>query len=1056
MTKTIKFLTLFVSAVAILTAGCSDELVDASGNSGDNGGMQFEMTTEEMGHEVVSMGGTRAGAAMGTPSESDRFLERTLQGDNPYGLKVVRQPLPMMGFNRGAVSMPAMSSQTLQPQAQELTRAGANETVTGFTNFHDSLTIWGYTDGGTELFDQIILTKVRNWRNSVEWPYNQGNYMKFYAIAPSLESINMLATGGNFSAAPTFTYTLPEKPNELIDVLYGESENISITAGPAGTTSTNPKEENMGKDNKHVSLQFRHITTAVRFSQGTIPSNLRITSISIVGSRTVGTYNPGTTDAATATQGTWTYADGATTRTYTVSADHTGTGSAGSTDVPITGTPTLFLLPQTLPSGAKLQVTLEDISHENKEHPLTCSLEGDVWKKGFTVDYKITIGRVKEGYYLNLDGSSLTTTEVEVEHSTNAVSSTLPVYSYQLFYDYSSGTGVPSYTAVTWEIDGVSATGENDYVPWASKPSSLSWLTDFRGVSSGSVYEGGYSATASFTLAGQDMKYSTEHAIVLSENSKAGTASGLDLSRYDPNGVAYANRETANCYIVNRTGSYTFPLFYGNMTSDNNSQKACFKDHKGATIAHYDIKSQLGAETPTECASKGASAVRYLWSATTSNGIRPTVQAVLLWQDVSGMITEVTPLLTDEGGKGIIQFKVGISQPGNAVIALQVCKVNFTGTFGSPSEITYGDWETAWTWHIWMTDEVYANEGKDDEVSHDAFYVNGSKTKAEANHIAQLKSGDKTYEILPVDLGWVPDASTFGLYEKRSVWVRLKQTGSDNKAIVKITQHARQDLYTGTGTVYQWGRPTAFPALRNLSGGVRNVYNGSGNITSKFVLAQATSGAGYGGDAISNTFGVLQWETNPNSWFDVNSADYVTANAMWNSSKKTVYDPCPPGFRVPPASVFYGFSKTGTTVQSGKGYLNMWPEAQDLNGVTQKNGVRSKGGYFYCNANETNRYGDMVYMPATGEWHGNKSVGMQLQEPGEQLNQTNGLFWTSDYNNDDKDSKACLLWITPEYTFSAGTADKPVIGFFNGDPATNKLNYYSNLRGIRPMKIKIE
>ena len=131
----------------------------------------------------------------------------------------------------------------------------------------------------------------------------------------------------------------------------------------------------------------------------------------------------------------------------------------------------------------------------------------------------------------------------------------------------------------------------------------------------------------------------------------------------------------------------------------------------------------------------------------------------------------------------------------------------------------------------------------------------------------------------------------------------------------------------------------------------------------------------------------------------------------------------------------------------------MWPEAQDLNGVTQRNGVRSKGGYFYCKANETDRYGDMVYMPATGEWHGNKAVGTQLQEPGEQLNQTNGLFWTSDYNN-NKDSKACVLWITPEYTFSAGTEDKPVIGFFNGDPATNKLNYYNNLRGIRPMKIE--
>jgi hypothetical protein len=182
---------------------------------------------------------------------------------------------------------------------------------------------------------------------------------------------------------------------------------------------------------------------------------------------------------------------------------------------------------------------------------------------------------------------------------------------------------------------------------------------------------------------------------------------------------------------------------------------------------------------------------------------------------------------------------------------------------------------------------------------------------------------------------------------------------------------------------------------------------------------------------------------------------------MWNSETKTVYDPCPPGFRVPPARVFYGFSKkdgdtgsdktivVGTGDEAGK--MNMWPDTQDLNGVTQRSGVRSKGAYFYCKPNETERYGDVVYMPATGEWHGNKSVGTKLQDNGEQLNQPVGIFWTSDYHNNE-DSKACALWITPEYTFSAGTADKPVLGFF--DSESHKLNYYTNLRGIRPMKIE--
>lgn len=1078
MTKTIKLLTLFASVVALTTA-CTDDLFDTVSSSGtDSGGLQFEMSTVEMGHEVVSMGSTRSGSAAdaGTPSESDRFKEHALEGDNTFGLKAVRQPVPLMGFNHGAVKAGSSSvgagspsvgesailSQTQQPQSQtqqqqtqqqqSQTRAGANEVVkVDMTNFHDSLTIWGYTDNGTELFDQILLTKVRNWRNSVEWPYDQGDYMKFYAVAPSLESINMSATGGNFNEAPTFTYTLPEKSNELLDVLYGESENISIAAGPAGTTSTNPKDENMGKDNKHISLQFRHITTAVRFSQGNIPADVTIKSISISGSKTEGTYSPANLDDDTGTLGEW--STGAATQTYEL------------TDDAVFNT-TLFLLPQTLPTGAELQVKLTD--SKSKEHTLKCSLVDDVWKKGFTIDYKITIGRIEAGYYL-----STTESTVELEHSSSAVSRTLGVNSYRLYYDYSSGTQVPSYTAVTWDVAGYSETEGGSF---GSKTANLSWLTDFRGVlNADNHYDGGNNATASFTVAGQTKALSATHDEVLSGNNTS--ADGLDLSTTDPYiGGGTHPQETANCYIVNRVGSYKFPLFYGNMTADNPSQVSCFKDHQGNTITRHKISEQIGAAT---ISSSNHAASEYLWLRDTwgEKGIGDaeggTLKVELLWQDVKGFITEVSLNENADGGDGNIQFTVGQSVPANAVIALKARKVNYDSAWTSsetPTVTDYGEWETLWTWHIWMTDEVYQNEGVSNGQSFDTYYVNGTES-GKGDHIAEVQdytTPSTTYKILPVNLGWVPATDEFGLYKPRSVWVQLKQTGDHAEpVVVTITQHARQELYTGTGTVYQWGRPTAFPALRDLGGNVRNVYDIDNNtITSQFVLAQAVSGSGYGGDAISNPFGVLQWEDNPNAWFNVSknrfeTDDYVTARAMWNSDTKTVYDPCPPGFRVPPAKVFYTFSKTGKTVQSGAGQLNMWPETQDLNGVTQRNGLSSNGGYFYCTKHTgdipaADRYdAAMVYMPTTGEWQGNKSVGTQLSEVTEQINQTStGIYWTSDYfnpyNSGTINSQGCALWITPSYTFSAGTADKPVIGFF--DEADHKSNYYGHLRAIRPMK----
>lgn len=1048
MNSATRYRLLLACACAALLAACTDTLYEGSGKvGGEQQGLQFAFSTTEMGDELMSIGAkgaTRSGAA----AEADRFAEHRVLGANPYGLKVHRQPLPLVGIHHGAVRAELAESEHL------LTRAGANEVVaTNGTNFHDSLTIWGYTNSGTELFDQILLTKVRNWRNSVEWPYNQGAYMKFYAVAPSLESINMLGSGPNESTPisyrqpPILTYTLPEKANELRDVLYGESDNISIAAGPEGTVTTDPKSEHLGKDNKFVRLNFRHITTAIRFSQGVIPSRLTVKSITLSGVYAKGTYNPATDDVATGTKGTWSGQD--TKRPYTVKTTWEGTGNTKSENVYIDGGMTLFMIPQTLPSGASLSITLIDTGNDDKEHTITCSLAGDVWKKGYTVNYKITVGELEEGYYFTAESK-------ELEHSNDPVTSTLDVHSYHLYTDYSSGTGVNAYRPVKWVIDpegGYSTNGGTNFT--TTKPT---WLTDFHGVLDDTQYAGGNPATATFTVAKQEYERSANHASVLFQNTQ-NQAVNLDLSWYYPYAVGtskedhkYSEQTTANCYIVHRGGTYTFPLVYGNMRTDNPEQKACFKDHTGATITKRLIKDQIGAKRDGDL-SHGTT--EYLWeNGVSGKGIESTLRAVLLWQDVNGLISSIGCTST------AISFTIGQSTPGNAVIALQARKVTYPVAYESltsTSVSTYGEWETLWTWHIWMTDEVYKNDGLSNGEEYDSFYING--LTADNDHIAQLKnsSGGDVAKILPVNLGWVPDNMNFGLYKQRSVQVKLKQAdGKDDAretATVTITQHARQNLYTGTGTVYQWGRPTAFPAVHKIDGTNRTIYDIDGNdITDRFVLAQAT----HAGDGVGQPFHILQTTGSPNTWFDVSSADY-TANAMWNSTKKTVYDPCPPGFRVPPASIFYGFStksgsngndKTIVTVTASD-MLNIWPDTPDGNGVTQKSGATNKGGYFFLKPGSDNRYDPVVYMPATGEWHGNKAVGTKLSDTSEQLNQPAGLYWTSDYH-DNGNTQACGLWITPDRSSTSGTADKPIIGFF--DEATHKFNYYSSVRAIRPMK----
>ena len=1009
-----------------LLSSCTDDLFNTVGGN-EMDGMQLNISTIEMADDIVAIGGSRSSGT----SSADNYLAHTLQGHNSYNLNAHRMPLPLVGIHSAAASA----------NNSGYTRASVDD-IASTENFHDSLTIWGYTDDNTPLYDQILVKKVANWRTSVQWPYNSNDdYMKFYALSPSMESADInVTTKPNYSTAPVFTYKLPDTAGEMVDLLYGESSNISIKSGPTGTTAGDPWAENLGKDNKIVDLQFRHILTAVRFSRGVIPAGLTITGIELQGIPTSASYSPFAVDAATGTNGTWSAHTGSA--SYSIK-----TNFAGGSGTYIDNNQVFFVLPQTVGSGVKLNITLTDTHTGDKPHTLSCSLQGDVWKKGYTVNYMITIGEVEQGYYFTAEVAGQ-----EVEHSNSISNGSFVLHSYRNFKDYSTGTDVDSHHAANWSVSGYSTTGieePNSYV--IDKPSELGWLRSVDGATTGTegVYAGGDNATVNFSLNPQEYTKEASHENVLGNNS---AASSLDLSTHNPNGGDSDGNETANCYIINRVGSYIFPLVYGNKTA-NGTENACFKDHTGATIAYKLIGDQMTNKAETDNGDGTHS--RYSWNSATitEKNVDVCVRGVLIWQDVAGLINTVSATTSNNQ----MSFNVNASKPGNAVIALQARKVTYSGAWESlsPSSLnTYGDWETLWTWHIWMTDEVYRNTGG----SYDDQYLNWNGT----DHIVTLYQANGTTEvakILPVNLGWVPDEAEFGFYSKREGWVELKQVGSNNTIHVKITQHARQPLVTGTGTFYQWGRPTAFPAVRDVAGTARTIYDIENNdISANFELAAATNA----GDAISKPFYVLQGTPrgDPNgaqdSWFDVTNAAYD--NAIWSTStaSKTVYDPCPRGFCMPAADVFYGFTQTKATVESGAGKLNMYPEN---NG--QKNGERSKGGYFYVkeytNATNPDRYYQMVYMPSTGQFHGNKTIGNKLNAAsGSQLDNANGIYWTADYFNtsgaatEKAKRQACGLWITPEQSYSTGTADKPVFGFFNKE--NHKMDYYGTLKAIRPRK----
>ena len=345
-----------------------------------------------------------------------------------------------------------------------------------------------------------------------------------------------------------------------------------------------------------------------------------------------------------------------------------------------------------------------------------------------------------------------------------------------------------------------------------------------------------------------------------------------------------------------------------------------------------------------------------------------------------------------------------------------------------------------------MTDEVYPNEGVVDGNSDNTQYLNYNS--GHGDHIVSITNwsdgtNGTSSTILPVNLGWVPDEDEFGYYAHREVWVKLQQTeptsGTPATTVVKIEQHARQPLITGTSTVYQWGRPTALPAVCYMNKNPRTIYMGSEFSSHTFTLENISAPQ----DIITNPTKLFRTSSSGESWFDTSSVpDY------WGSSK-TVYDPCPPGFQLPAYTIFTGFSLTGGTAADGT-TLNMWQDA----------GAHGKGAYFYTNPNAVvvtgntseasysaadghDRYEQTVYMPATGQYQGNKAAGTPMNTASGDnsifIDANAGVVWT--YDNDNANKKGQCLWFYPDWNHS--DSGKPAI-------ALPRSGYFSTAMPIRP------
>lgn len=448
-----------------------------------------------------------------------------------------------------------------------------------------------------------------------------------------------------------------------------------------------------------------------------------------------------------------------------------------------------------------------------------------------------------------------------------------------------------------------------------------------------------------------------------------------DLSFADGRTDNPAGRSTANCYVVNAqntgTSKYLIPCVYGNSIVRGNTNHYAYDpipglsdastgtfegfDFSGNNVSWYNLFSHSVSPFPG-------------YDGTGISGpICPAgASAALIWQDSAGMITDVAlesgTLVLDGITRSCqyITFKLAQKVQGNAVIALK----------DSAGKVI-------WSWYLWATD--YHPGTGDNE--HGSYYY--------AQH----------------PIGWAL-TGTADTYPALNLWVRVTQSGvglgqehDPDKPYSRIFRFVRssysEEPATGTYTVYQWGRKDPFTTRTSAVTGSGSACYSSSTWYGRSAITYDfnTSNIPYPG--AMEEFGVSYWIQHPEYFLRTAASGMpIVANPfylnLWDgtlaerkrtedraSNSKTVYDPCPAGYKVPPALANKGLTATSNSIYTVSGvkramYIttNGVRSFFQFGGELQSNGVLANDGEsrYWGAAPTRNDLASADYLAYLGLW----------------------------------------------------------------------------------------
>lgn len=316
-----------------------------------------------------------------------------------------------------------------------------------------------------------------------------------------------------------------------------------------------------------------------------------------------------------------------------------------------------------------------------------------------------------------------------------------------------------------------------------------------------------------------------------------------------------AIQNTANSYLISAPGYYRIPLVYGNAVKGGTTNESSYKTAHTGTDVLSNFKDHLGNDITTP----------YI---NVQNASNPATQASIVWMDQQALVDGLS--VTNDGNKSFVNFHVSAAniKNGNAVIAVKSA-----------------DGTIMWSWHLWFD------------------HSDALSTIACTNH-----EGDN-FKVTKNILGYTIYKWKSTSYESpRVARMKIEQevgNGAKKSAYITITQSPYAEKEYSTA-LYQFGRKDAFPGTNTLYESTF-VENGGDNIS--IVNAIQNPGTFY---TDGNTWGTEY------RYFNLWSMQTTSQTDASKTLVKTVYDPCPVGFSMPPVKTFSGVTTTGTTNTNNK------------------------------------------------------------------------------------------------------------------------------------------